>query len=66
LGIYWKRSSSTGALLAMVLGMVTWIIFEVYETGWPSLVPATLVSLVAMVVGSMVWPQQQKAEVEAI
>jgi solute:Na+ symporter, SSS family len=59
LGIYWKRSSSTGALLAMVLGMVTWIIFEVYETGWPSLVPATLVSLVAMVVGSVAWPQQQ-------
>lgn len=67
LGIYWKRSSSTGALLAMVLGMVTWIIFEVYETGWPSLVPATLVSLVAMVAGSVAWPQQQqKGEVEAI
>lgn len=66
LGIYWKRSSSTGALLAMALGMLTWIIVEIYETEWPSLVPATLVSLVAMVTGSLVWPQQQQAEVKAL
>jgi SSS family transporter len=66
LGIYWKRSSSTGALLAMVLGMITWIIFEVYETEWPSLVPATLVSLVAMITGSLAWPQQEEAEVKAL
>jgi solute:Na+ symporter, SSS family len=66
LGIYWKRSSSTGALLAMALGMMTWIIFEVYETEWPSLVPATLVSLVAMITGSLAWPQQQEAEVKAL
>lgn len=59
LGLYWKRASSGGALLAMVTGMLTWIIFEVYETSWPGLVPATLVSLVAMVVGSVVWPQQE-------
>jgi len=57
-GLYWKPSSSGGALLSMVTGMVTWIIFEVYETSWPSLVPATLVSLVAMVAGSLLWPQQ--------
>lgn len=66
LGIYWKRSSSTGALLAMVLGMVTWIIFEVYETEWPSLVPATLISLAAMIIGSLGWPQQQAVEVKAL
>ncbi|MEX2235632.1 MAG: hypothetical protein WD824_25975 [Cyclobacteriaceae bacterium] len=57
LGLYWKRSSSTGALLAMVLGILTWIIFEFYETTWPSLVPATLVSLAAMVAGSIIWPK---------
>lgn len=60
LGLYWSRASSTGALLSMVLGIVTWIIFEIYETGLPSLVPGTLVSLIAMVVGSVIWP---KAEV---
>lgn len=59
-GLYWRRSSSGGALLSMVLGMVTWIIFEFYETSWPSLVPATLVSVVAMVAGSLIWPKQKE------
>jgi SSS family transporter len=58
-GLYWERSSKTGALLSMVLGMLTWIIFEFYETSWPSLVPATLVSVLAMVLGSLVWPDKQ-------
>jgi Na+/pantothenate symporter len=57
-GLYWKRSSSGGALLSMVLGIVTWIIFEFYETAWPSLVPATLVSMAAMVAGSFIWPKK--------
>jgi Na+/proline symporter len=59
MGLYWKRSSSTGALLAMTLGITTWIIFELCETKWPSLVPATLASFVAMITGSLVWPQKK-------
>lgn len=60
LGLYWKRTSSGGALCGMVLGMVTWIIFEVYETSWPSLVPATVVSILATVGGSLLWPSHEK------
>ena len=59
-GLYWKRSSSAGALLSMVLGIITWIIFEALETDWPSLVPATLVSIAAMVAGSLLWPNREK------
>ena len=59
-GLYWKRSSSGGALLSMVLGILTWIIFESLETAWPSLVPGTLVSIVAMVAGSFLWPNKKK------
>jgi SSS family transporter len=59
LGLYWSKASNTGALLSMVLGIVTWIIFEICETSWPSLVPATLVSLLAMVVGSIIWPRPE-------
>ena len=62
LGIYWKKSSSTGALLSMVCGIATWIIFEVLNTSWPSLVPALLVSLFAMVAGSLVWPSNKKED----
>jgi solute:Na+ symporter, SSS family len=58
LGLYWKKASSAGAFLSMVLGMITWIIFEVFETGWPGLVPATIVSAIAMIVGSLIWPKE--------
>ena len=57
LGLYWKKSSNAGAMLSMVFGMLTWIIFEFFETDWPSLVPATLVSLLGMIVGSLMWPR---------
>lgn len=59
LGLYWKRSSSAGALLSMVLGIATWIIFETLETEWPSLVPGTLVSIAAMIAGSLLWPTKK-------
>lgn len=58
-GLYWKRASPIGALLSMVTGMLTWIIFEVLKTSWPSLIPALIASLLAMVVGSLVWPSKQ-------
>jgi len=58
-GLYWERASSGGALLSMVLGIITWIIFESLETTWPSLVPATLVSVAAMAGGSFLWPKEK-------
>lgn len=58
-GLYWKRSSAAGALFAMVFGMLGWFIFEMYETGWPSLIPATVISLVVFVAGSLFWPQKK-------
>jgi len=54
-GLYWKRSTAAGALLSMVLGTFTWFIFERLDTGWPSLMPGLIVSVVAMIVGSLVW-----------
>jgi SSS family solute:Na+ symporter len=59
-GLYWKRSSRAGAFISMVAGMLTWIIFEVYETSWTSLVPATIVSVVTMIAGSLIWPDKTK------
>ena len=56
-GRYWAKSSTAGALLSMVFGMITWIIFENYGTSWPSLVPATLASLIGMIAGSLIWPR---------
>jgi solute:Na+ symporter, SSS family len=56
LGLYWKRANSTGALLSMVLGIISWIIFSFLETDWPALVPATLISFAALIVGSLFGP----------
>jgi SSS family transporter len=58
-GLYWRRASSAGALLSMVLGMLTWIIFEFSGSTWPALVPSTLVSVGAMVAGSLLWPKHK-------
>jgi solute:Na+ symporter, SSS family len=57
-GLYWKRSSKTGAIASMVIGMLSWIIFEFYETDWPTLIPATMLSIGAMIVGSIFWPDK--------
>jgi solute:Na+ symporter, SSS family len=57
LGLYWKKASPAGALLSMVSGITVWIVFEFYKTTWPSLVPALLISLLAMIAGSYVWPK---------
>jgi len=52
MGLYWKKANSTGALSSMILGMVTWIGFEYSGSELPSLVPATMVSLLAMIMGT--------------
>jgi solute:Na+ symporter, SSS family len=56
LGLYWKRASAAGALSSMVVGMITWIIFEAYFDEWPAMIPATIVSVTLMIVGSLIWP----------
>lgn len=53
LGLYWKRANGNGALLAMVLGTLTLAFFSFYDVGWPALLPATLVSFLAMIGGSL-------------
>jgi Na+/proline symporter len=57
-GMYWKKASTAGALLSMVLGIAVWLWFEIEETSWPSLAPALLMSAVAMIAGSYLWPDK--------
>jgi SSS family solute:Na+ symporter len=45
-----------------VLGISVWLVFEFYDTTWPSLVPALLTSLLAMIAGSYLWPKQMVIE----
>jgi len=53
-GVYWKRATAAGAILSMFVGFVAWIVCEfVIELEVHSLVPATLLSIVALVMGSL-------------
>lgn len=65
-GLYWKRTSRGGALAGMVLGMLTWIIFEFCETSWPGLIPATAVSVLSVVAGSLLWPKNEKHDQDRV
>jgi len=62
LGLYWKRASSTGALLAMVIGVVTLFLVNLLDLTWPSLVPALLLSILAMIIGSLVWKDKERKD----
>jgi solute:Na+ symporter, SSS family len=62
LGLYWKRASSTGALLAMVVGVVTLFLVNLLDLTWPSLVPALLLSILAMIIGSLVWKDKERRD----
>lgn len=53
-GIYWKRATATGAVASMVTGFLAWILFEfIVDVGVHSLVPATLLSILALILGSL-------------
>ncbi|MCI0750525.1 MAG: sodium:solute symporter family protein [Flammeovirgaceae bacterium] len=62
-GLYWKKTTSTGAILSMVTGMICWIYFEINPIDVPSLVPATIVSLVALLAGSLMKPEKQESRI---
>jgi SSS family transporter len=58
-GLYWKKASGFGALLAMAAGFLTWIICEYFlSMAWPSLVYGLLVSIAGMLAGSWLKPRQ--------
>ncbi len=54
-GLYWKRATNLGAVMAVTLGLIVWLAFEYYTSD--ALVPPQLAGLAAsfagMVVGSL-------------
>ena len=54
-GLYWKRANNQGAMLAIVLGLSSWIFLEVFEIGgiWPPQLVGLLMSMFGMVTGSL-------------
>jgi SSS family transporter len=57
LGLYWKRSSTSGALVAIIAGLATWLLMELVAP--EALIPPQLVglgfSLLGMILGSLLF-----------
>ncbi len=49
-GLYWKRASTQGAVLSIVLGVVTWMLF-IWAASWSEAFPAQLAGLIAALCG---------------
>ena len=49
-GLYWKRASTQGAVLSILMGVVTWLLF-IKVSPWSEAFPAQLAGLLAALVG---------------
>jgi SSS family transporter len=58
-GLYWKRTSGTGAISSMFAGMAVWMYYEWKPATVPSLVPAVSACLVVLVLVSMLFPDRE-------
>lgn len=58
MGLYWKKSTSQGALCAVIGGFVSWVAMEQLggDSIWPAQLVGLLVSFFAMILGS-IYPQ---------
>ncbi len=54
-GLYWKRATTQGAIFALVLGLLTWVLFLVTPAGdeFPAQLAGVLASLTGMLLGSL-------------
>ena len=56
-GLFWKRANSSGAGLAIVLGISSWLTLELLELNLPiePQLIGLLLSIVGMILGSVFW-----------
>jgi len=54
-GLYWKRATTQGAILSIVLGIVTWLLFMATPAGemFPPQLAGFVTALIGMIVGSL-------------
>ncbi|WP_339881248.1 sodium:solute symporter family protein [uncultured Algoriphagus sp.] len=57
-GLYWKKSSKVGAMLSMIIGMITYLIIDNFEPEIYSHIYGLLASAIAMMAGSLLFPNK--------
>ncbi|MEM1136561.1 MAG: sodium:solute symporter family protein [Bacteroidota bacterium] len=50
-GLYWSTFSEKAAILSMLLGMTTWLIFEVFPIETPSILLGLIASFMGLIIG---------------
>ncbi len=66
MGLYWRKASDMGALLSIVLGMLSWLIAEFVPGPVPAIIVGGIGSLIGMLVGSWGWPDENDQKFEEI
>ncbi len=57
-GLYWSKSSKVGAILSMVIGMLTYLTMDKFEPEISSHLYGLLASALAMMTGSLLFPNK--------
>lgn len=57
-GLYWKKASRMGAILSMIIGMITYLICDEMELAVDSHIYGLLASIFAMIMGSFLFPDK--------
>jgi Na+/proline symporter len=54
-GLYWQKATTQGAIFAIVLGLLTWLLFLLTPAGeeFPAQLAGVLASLAGMLIGSL-------------
>ena len=54
-GVFWKRANAAGAVMAIVLGLTSWIAMELWgtDTIWPPQLVGLAFSMAGMIIGSL-------------
>ena len=54
-GLYWQRANSQGALFAIIAGLSSWLLLEIFNPGglWPPQLAGLLMSALGMLLGSL-------------
>lgn len=66
-GLFWKRANSTGAIISMILGFVTFIFLTVSKIkilGMHDIVPVLTVNIIAFIIGSYLGKPSDKKTIE--
>ncbi|MGY6744872.1 MAG: sodium:solute symporter family protein [Cecembia sp.] len=62
-GLYWKRASEMGAIMSIVFGMIAYLGLSSLNLPFYPHLPAVLISAIAMVMGSIIFPVKTKQHV---